>query len=228
MTGKFLKRKLNKVKKWVLSRPYEIRRTLDKRRVKNKDFTIISNNCWAGKAYQYLDLPYLTPTVGLYFFAEDYLKFVKNLNYYLSLELQFIDNNESKYVDYLKDRNHMEVPIGILDDIEIVFLHYSSKEEAKVKWEKRKQRVNYSNIIIKFSKMNGCTETQIKDFDEIDFKNKFVLNNRKNPVYDSEMYWDGKSNEVEILSDTSPFPGNLNISNILNCSSELYPSKGFE
>lgn len=216
MTGKFLKRKLNKVKKWVLDRPYEIRRYIDKKRIKNKDFTIISNNCWAGKAYQYLDLPYLTPTVGLYFFAEDYLKFVKNLKYYLSLELQFIDNNESKYVDYLKERNHMEVPIGTLDDIEIVFLHYSSKEEAKEKWEKRKQRVNYNNIIIKFSKMNGCTETHIKDFDEIDFKNKFVLNNRKKNVYDSEMYWDGKSNEIEILSDTSPFPGNIDLKRVLD------------
>lgn len=40
------------------------------------DFTVISNNCWAGSVYRYFGLPYLSPTAGLYFFASDYIKFI--------------------------------------------------------------------------------------------------------------------------------------------------------
>lgn len=32
------------------------------------DFSIISNNCWAGTVYRYFGLPYQSPTAGLYFF----------------------------------------------------------------------------------------------------------------------------------------------------------------
>lgn len=228
MTGKFLKRKLNKFKKWILNRPYEIRRSLDKRRVKNKDFTIISNNCWAGKAYQYLDLPYLTPTVGLYFFAEDYLKFIKNLYYYISIDLEFIKASDSKYFSVLKEKNQAHVPIGKLDDIEIIFLHYSNETIAKEKWEYRKKRINFDNIFLKFSNMNLCTEDMLEEFDSLVFDNKFMLNNRKKTVYKSEVYWNGLSNEREILNDTNPYPGILDVSKLINKKANRYPLEGLK
>ena len=87
MKGKFLKRKLNKFRKQSKEKIeklfYEIRRFFVKKSIENKDFSIISNNCWAGRVYQYLDMPYLSPTAGLYFFAPDYIKFVSNLRKYL-------------------------------------------------------------------------------------------------------------------------------------------------
>lgn len=64
-------------------------------------FTIISNNCWGGHVYRYFDLPYDSPTIGLYFFSSDYLKFVSNLHFYLNQELQFISYTESKYKEPL-------------------------------------------------------------------------------------------------------------------------------
>lgn len=228
MTGKFLRRKLNNAKKWILKRPYEIRRWWNKKKIRNSNFTIISNNCWAGKAYQYLDLPYLTPTVGLYFFAPDYLKFVKNLHYYISMDLEFINASRSKYYSVLKDRNQQHVPIGKLGDVEIVFLHYSTEEEALEKWNYRKTRINFDNIILKFSNMNLCTEEMLADFNSLDFENKFVLNNRKHKLYDSEIYWNGLSSENEIINDTNPFPGILNISNLINKKSNKYPFEGLE
>ena len=117
MRGEYTKRKLNNVKKWILERPYYIRRSWNRMRIKERDFTIISNNCWAGKVYQYLGMPYLTPTVGLYFFAEDYIKFVSNLKYYLSLELRFITALDSRYREVLQERKHDMVPIAVLDDV---------------------------------------------------------------------------------------------------------------
>lgn len=37
--------------------------------LKNKCFTIISNNCWGGFVYQKFNLQYRTPFVGLFIFA---------------------------------------------------------------------------------------------------------------------------------------------------------------
>jgi uncharacterized protein (DUF1919 family) len=36
-------------------------------RLKNQDFTIISNDCWGGGVYEDLQLQYTTPMVGLFF-----------------------------------------------------------------------------------------------------------------------------------------------------------------
>lgn len=210
-----MRKKLQKAWAWIKERPYCVRRAWVRRRIKSRDFTIISNNCWAGRVYQYLDMPYLSPTVGLYFFAEEYVKFVSDLRHYLETPLRFIPAEESKYRDMLKWWNHMEKPIGVLDDVEIVFLHYSNAEEAMEKWNRRVGRINYDHLIIKFSNMNMCTEEHIARFDQLPFERKFVLNNRKKPVYKSEVYWPGYDGKPGILMDTKPFPGKLNLVSLL-------------
>ena len=205
-----------KAKKWLLQIPYNIRRAYNKKKIKSRDFTVISNNCWAGKLYQYLDMPYLSPTVGLYFFADDYLKFVKNLKYYMSLELGFISASESKYCNVLTNRNQFDRIIGTLDDVEIVFLHYKSREEAIEKWNRRKKRINWDKIVVKFSQMNECHDEQLNQFDSLDIPQKFMLTTNKKKTYNCEFYWNGGTDgEGQILLDTIPFPGNLNISKIL-------------
>ena len=214
MAGQYLKRKINQKTKKLIEAvkniPYNIRRAYNKKRIRSRDFTVISNNCWAGKLYQYLDMPYLSPTVGLYFFADDYIRFVKNLKYYISLDLKFISFDDSKYKDELYRRNRI-CPIGVLDDVEIVFLHYKSEQEAEEKWNRRKARINWDKMYFKFSKMNLCTEEHLIKFSELPYKNKFMLNTRKQPKYPCELYWIGPSNEKEIILDTDPFPGNLKL-----------------
>ena len=113
----------------------------------NRNFTIISNNCFAGLTYEYLDLPYSSPTIGLYIFAKDYIKFIYNLKYYFNFELKELKASESKYYYELLRLGQEDSVMGILDDVEIVFLHYKSFEEARDKWERRCKRVNYDNII---------------------------------------------------------------------------------
>lgn len=227
MKGSYAKRKLNKLWKWLCNRPYEIKRFFVKRSIKSKNFSVISNNCWAGRLYQYLDMPYLSPTAGLYFFAPDYIKFVSDLRRYLNTPLRFIKPEESKYYDELKKRNQTEKPIGILDDVEIVFLHYKSKDEAEEKWNRRKERVNFDNIILKFSRMDLCTEKEIEQFDSLPYENKFVLNNRLPLKYKSEVYWKEEWSEIGISKDTIPFPGNLRLNELLNNNPMNYPREGF-
>lgn len=138
-----------------------------KSRLINTDFTIISNNCWAGICYEYYGLPKLSPTVGLYFFADEYIKFLNNLERYLSIDLRFINVHDSKYCKALIDKKQSNVPIGILDDVEIVFLHYKDAIIAREKWQRRVERVNWNNMIYKFSYMNNCTSGHIHAFENI-------------------------------------------------------------
>lgn len=222
MKGIYIKRKLNNFRQWIQKRPYEIRRFFTKLFLRNKDFTIISNNCWAGRAYQYLDMPYLSPTVGLYFFAPDYIKFISDLRRYLDTPLKFIEPAESKYYVELQKRNQTDKPIGILDDVEIVFLHYKSQAEALEKWNRRKARVNFDNIFIKMSRMDLCTEKEIQEFDLLPFKNKFFLNNRLPQKYTSEVYWNEEWHDEGIYRDTEPFPGNIRLIQLLGKRPEQY------
>ena len=224
MKGSYAKRKLNKLWKWLCNRPYEIKRFFVKRSIKSKNFSVISNNCWAGRLYQYLDMPYLSPTAGLYFFAPDYIKFVSDLRRYLNTPLRFIKPEESKYYDELKKRNQTEKPIGILDDVEIVFLHYKSKDEAEEKWNRRKKRVDFDNIFLKFSRANLCTDKEIEEFCNLQFKNKFVFNTKKVPEYPCEIFWEGCIKNDEVVFDTIPFPGPIKLKRLLNKSATTYKS----
>ena len=108
---------------------YPIINFIPRRRLKNKNFTIICDNCWAGKVYQELGLPYQTPFVGMFVFSPDYIKMLKNLKHYLSgnIPLKFV--KESKYI---KDIDNA-YPLALLDDIELHFLHYADEEEATQK-----------------------------------------------------------------------------------------------
>lgn len=182
--------------------------------IRSRNFSIISNNCWGGYVYKYFNMQFLTPTIGLYLFPDDYLKFISRLKYYLSLELVFISADESKFKDELYNRNHIQVPIGVLDDIEIIFLHYKTEYEAEEKWNRRKTRINWDNLYFKFSKMNGCTENHMEIFSKMPYKNKILLSNRKKTKYSCEYYFKGVSENNQLIVDTSPFPGSINLRKI--------------
>ena len=91
--------------------------------------------------------------------------------------MEFISTAESKYCDVLKSRKQF-CPIGKLDDIEIVFLHYASTEEALEKWERRKARVNYNKLLFKISSSNFCNDQILDEFDALPC-NKIILTNKK-------------------------------------------------
>lgn len=51
--------------------------------------------------------------------------------------------------------NEKEYPIGILDDekhgiVKIEFVHYKSFEDAKIKWDERKKRIDFNRILVLF------------------------------------------------------------------------------
>lgn len=145
--------------------------------LKNKRVSIISNNCWGGVFYDKHALQYQSPTIGLYFFSKDYIKFVSNLEYYLSLDAIELNLNESKYYDILYSRHGNNVILGRVDDVEIVFLHYSSIDDALTKWNKRRKRVNFNNLIVKFNDQNLFSVNDFYEFSLLKYPKLFFTTN---------------------------------------------------
>ena len=154
----------------------DIQHKRDRYMLKNRDFSIISNNCWGGIVSQYYGLPYSSPTCGCEIKGSDYIKFCRNIHYYLSLKFQFIDFENSKY-RYLYE-GFKPFPVGKLDDIEVYFVHYHSEKEAAEKWYRRAKRINWNNIIFKMSHRESYTEKDMEDFASLDLPNKLIFDEK--------------------------------------------------
>lgn len=147
-----------------------------RKKLNNTDFTIISNNCWGGHVYRRYGLPYSSPTVGMYFFSDDYIYFLEHLEESLRGPIEMINAADSKHAVELEKRGQMHIPIGrISDHVDVIFLHCQTKQEAYEKWTRRCERVNLNNLIVKFSEMNMCEESHIERFEELPFKKKILL-----------------------------------------------------
>lgn len=184
---------------------------LRRKLINNKDFTIIANNCWGGITYEYFGMQKLSPTVGMWFFADDYIKFISNLKHYVGLEIHIISPEESKYYEKLITMGSTSGLVGVLGDIEIVMLHFHDKEIAKEKWERRVERINWDNLIFKFSYMNDCTYELLAEFEKLDFTDissnykKIMFVPKPMPEFKSAIYIHGFENEPQITNDTFVF-----------------------
>lgn len=156
-------------------------------KLRGKEFCVIASNCAGVLPYRFLRRHYNTPTVGLFFFAPDFIRFVKNLHYYLQLDLTFISDSKYEKVEKIQQL-HGKYPIGLLNDIEIHFLHYVDNEEAYNKWNRRKKRVNYKNIVIAFTDADECTPDILSEFDTLAFERKYVLTANHNPKIGSSIH----------------------------------------
>ena len=192
------------------------------KKLKRSDFSIISNNCWAGSVYRYFGLPYQSPTAGLYLFAEDYVKFAADLKRYLSLPVHFIDAEDSRHCEALKLRGEQEKPIARLDDIEVVFLHYPTQEEAEAKWRRRADRVNWENLFIKFSQMNECSDEDVRRFDAIEHPNKLCFTAKPYPEVECAIFHPSSVVNGQITNDTDRFVQNFDLYAWLNREAASY------
>lgn len=96
---------------------------------------------------------------------------------------------ESAHKEELLKKGQTSVPIGALDDVEIVFLHFHSEKEAAEKWERRKKRIHWDNIYYKFSEMNDCEYLHLKAFDELPTTKKFMFTAKEYPEFSSAVFF---------------------------------------
>lgn len=191
----------------------------DRRRKKlnNTDFTIISNNCWGGSVYRRFGLPYKSPIVGMYFYTEEYIKLLLNLERNLYLPFRIISAHESRYSKELVKKGQKDVLIGVLgDEIEVVLLHYYDREEAVEKWKRRVERVNMENLIIKLSEMNLCTENHLYIFDKLPFEKKVLLIARHHDNLENAILVKRYIKDFEVSNDTLYYSQYLDLESLIN------------
>ena len=152
--------------------------------LENRDFSILANNCWGGIVSRDRRLPYNSPTCGTYFFSKDYLRFLSDVHRYLETELEELPVRESRYAEELISLHGEEVVLGRMDDVEVVLLHYPTFAEAKEKWDRRKKRIRWDNLLVKYSDQNGFVPEYFETFRALPFANRLFLTT--NPEYRSE------------------------------------------
>ena len=143
--------------------------------LKNRNFSIIANNCAAGFIYQDAGLEYLTPTIGLFFHAPCYLSLLNDFQL-VNNPVEFITTSKYASANRSRETNGNYYPIGLIDGrIEIHFLHYHSADEARAKWERRLTRINYNNLLFLFSARDLASDELVEEFINLPFRNKLCL-----------------------------------------------------
>ncbi|WP_057195117.1 DUF1919 domain-containing protein [Limosilactobacillus fermentum] len=192
-----------------------------RKKINKEKFTIISNNCWGGETYEAYGLIKQSPTIGLFFMASDYIKFISRIKEYLSKELIFIDPKESVFFDQLKDdKSYGTYPVAKLGDIEIFFMHYDSPESALKKWNRRVKRIDWNHVLYKFNDQNGCTEKDIDDFISLPYKSKICFTVKDEYVKQSYIYKIKAPRSHEFIrASYEPFgkEKGVDINQIINC-----------
>lgn len=155
----------------------------------DKDTSIISSNCFAGRIMQDLGMEYNTPTLGLWIMPDDFSKLCANLRKYMAMEPKLLEHSKNALGEekHANPSSHHDYPMGQLGDVEIHFLHYHTPEEAFSKWKRRAERINYDKLLFIGMEQNGCTEDDVRAFDALPYKNKIFFCSQPYP-YSSVIY----------------------------------------
>lgn len=172
--GEYRRQKLMELKEkaWMVSKTGSktlirirdrIRRDLQNHKIKKirsaaelEDITILSQNCIGGVFYHDMGLQFSSPTVNLFFGADDFVKFILNLDHYLDSEFKW--------------RWEEEYPVGILDDIEIHFMHYLTCKDAEEAWNRRRSRIRKDRILVLSTDREGFDSAVYKKWQMIPYE----------------------------------------------------------
>jgi uncharacterized protein (DUF1919 family) len=186
----------------------EIRQLVARRRMRDVEFSIVSNDCWGAHIYQRLGLPYNTPFIGLFLSPTAYLCLLEDFQRFMSLALHFKPVSDEAWINQERDASAHRWPIGSLGDtVEIQFKHYQSEAEAAEKWTRRRARltVRPERLFFKFGDRDGCTTEQMGEFSQLPFRNKVLFTTRKDWASDCT---------VQIRMDEPCVPDGLSLSYI--------------
>jgi uncharacterized protein (DUF1919 family) len=139
------------------------RNKIERKRLQNHGFTIISQNCIGSIWYHDLGERFMSPTINMKFESNSFVRFLKNIHYYLDAPIQFIKSDKT-------------YPVGLIGgDVLVEFVHYASEEEVITKWEERKKRINWDNLCV-IACDKDMTEQSLKDYINLtQFKNKLLF-----------------------------------------------------
>lgn len=111
------------------------------KKLRRSKISIVSQNCWGGLIYHSFGLQFLSPTINLYIHERDFLKLLDDLKLYFDAELRF-------YSTGIDESTQNEYPILSLGNSKLHMMHYDNEQSARRKWEDRRLRINWYNLLI--------------------------------------------------------------------------------
>ena len=124
-----------------------------------------------------MGIQYTSPTMWIQILSEEYPRFCKNLKYYMDCDVkeyrEFSDKHRKQIVNLVGMMP--DFPCGIIDDVVILFRHYNSFEQAKEKWDKRKQRIDYEHLICMFVVESDKYINEAIEFGKLNLKNSVLF-----------------------------------------------------
>lgn len=115
--------------------------------------TIISNNCIGGVLYHNYGIPFNSPFVNVNISMEHFLLICKQLREFMEAPLQevFVDKAIQTYFTKKLRGGGITFPVGKItipsgESVLIFFQHYKTYPECAAAWERRKRRMDYSNL----------------------------------------------------------------------------------
>ena len=139
--------------------------------------TIISNNCTGGAVLHELGMEFKTPTILLQILPEEFTRFCKYLKYYMRTPL-------TEYTDLSERHKQMltkmfggipDMPFGKVGDVMICFQHYETFSDARIKWNERKNRVDYDLLGFIFHARGPEYKTEVEKFLREEFPHSIVI-----------------------------------------------------
>ncbi len=165
---------------------HKIVRSLRFRKLKkvfrNETFSIFSSNCVGGSMLHDLGIAFNSPFVNLYIDAKDFLKYLK-------------DPKKYNQMDFKEIASEHEYPVGMLGDLTFYFVHYKTFDEAVTAFKRRIPRISYDNLFVIFIERDDCTYEDLKEYDNLPYKNKIVFTHKPYNDIKSAFYIEGFEND---------------------------------
>ena len=184
---------------------------INRKRLKNENFTLITRDCMAGIIYHNLGLQFTSPTINLHFHTiYDYYNFCNNLEKYLQLELEdpLKANSFPNKEEAISLIKKVHYPIAVLGDIIIHLNHYKTLKEAHDKWEERKKRVNLNNLYIisndYIDDNSFLSDEYIRKFSQLKCKNIIILTQKETNIPYTKYI---EKEKFRKLMNTNPYTG---------------------
>lgn len=116
---------------------------------------------------------------------DDFIRFAENLKWYMEQEIVELKGEKG-------------CPAGMLGDVKINFVHYDTFEEGVRKWEERKERINWDNLLLIGSERDGCSYETLERFDRLPYENKVILTRVRYPEISSAYCIEGFEEKEEL------------------------------
>lgn len=123
--------------------------------VKAEGVTLLSQNCIGGVLYHDLGLPFLSPTINTFIPEPGFVKLAQNPRHYMEQGISMSWGET--------------YPIGVLDDVQIHFMHYDTCQEAKAAWDRRTERINWDKIVVIGTDRDGFDEAVYEQWKKISY-----------------------------------------------------------